>query len=149
MVAHGEPEGHVVVLVLDKETGRAYIVDPSYSYVNGWAEMIEIEVVLRTGELDKKHLPPMSIHPHVKRAMLTQFASRIAYVNAYVYALEGVKVVSYEPRAEIGSPREVINMWKVVTNLSPVGYTVASSDFMRYFAYDEDLAAWIESKLGA
>jgi len=147
LIAYGTPEGHVAVLVLDKSRGEVYIVDPSYSYVNGWVEMIEIEVVLKTGELDKKRMQPMMINPRLKKLILEVFMSRIAYTDIYTYITTGNKVVEYTPRVHIKDPYETLSMWKKIVELSPYKYGVASKDFIALFMSDGELISWIYTRL--
>ena len=147
LIAYAEPEGHVAVLAIDKDRGEAYIVDPSYSLVNGWAEMIEIEAINKTGALEKRHLNPMAINPNLKKPMLTILKAKIAYVDVYTQITGGPKIVSYTPKTHSGEPRKIIEIWKTTTGINPTQYVIASKDHIKLFINEEELIYWLKQKM--
>ena len=146
LIAYAEPEGHVAVLAIDRDNGEAYIVDPSYSLVNGWAEMIEIEAINKTGVLEKRHLNPMAINPNLKKLMFTILKTKVAYVDAYTRITGGPKIVSYTPKTHTGEPRKILEIWRTCTGIQPTQYFIASKDYIKFFLNEEELITWIKQE---
>ncbi len=145
-----QPEGHTVVIVIDKNNKVFYIVDPSSAFVNGYVETIEIIVETRNG-IEEKNINPMGMHPGLKQEMLRVLKARISYLDIFEYieTSGAVKNVYYEPRIYELPPGELTDKYLYFIGLDPTKYYVVSNDALWEFASQEDFLQWVSERLSS
>jgi len=141
------PEEHAVVLAIDKDDKIVYLIDPSFSFINGFLLMIEITAEGKNSELLTKHIMPMAMNPGLKRDLLAIFKTRIAYVDYFKLRETGEKVVYYKPKIYVLSAEILFKKYLSYTKLNPISYVVVSRDEILLFTDLESLVEWINNKL--
>ena len=146
MLAQQTPEGHVAVLAVDRNVGEAYIVDPSFGMINGYAVAVEITALNKAGKLEKRHFLAIQLMPQVKQGIFTLMKAKTVYIDLYTYVETGEKKVTDKPEIHHATPEKLLEIWETVAVLKPNKYTVATEKEVLMFPYKQLLTEWIKNR---
>ena len=148
LLVRAEPEGHTAVLAIDKVRGEVYIIDPSWGMVNGYAVVLRIEAINRTGSLEYRHFLAVILHPLLKEGMFELLKVKVVYLDVFTYLRTGKPTHSEVPAIHRLPPRELLNEWlRMLGYYEPKSFAIASDTEVIEFPSLNDLIQWIESQI--
>ena len=140
----GSPSGHALVIGIDRNTRRFYVIDPTASFMNGYSIYMKMCVACTL----HYYVRPPDLNPNLKNTLLNDMVAELVYVDEYVYMTSGAwRELKQWPQVYNLPVDQQIAMYLKLYKITPVMFTVASSGEVQYFTSFHGLASWINQKL--